>query len=213
MILRKYEIDSRQLELEQARKELEDYIKTKADKTSYTWGYFPELNDGENYSRSIRLLNTLKKRFLQSVNVQPAFVRLAISEPISDFGGFHIDVSPGIGHTKKYGDGDILRILFNIGEYPRTLEYCAVSLDKLSKKHGLEIPTDHYEAIDLPKNLIERIEIPPFANNELWMLAFKSNQVVHSGTTNEKGHFLASFGGILPEQEIARFFEPHTASK
>ncbi len=209
IILRKYKIDCNNLKIELVKAELKRHLLGEGDHSSSTWGYFPELRpEKSEYSESIRLLQILQNNLFPDINVKPAFVRLATAEPISEFGGLHIDVSPGVSHKKLHRQGDILRILLNIGEYSRCLEYLPFDLPQLHEKYGLDISDNEYNIIHLPKGLkVSRLIIPPVEPDVIHVLAFRSNRIVHAGSTNNNGHFLASFGGVLPISHITKFFE------
>lgn len=209
MIVRSYAIDSKALDLSAVRKELLSHLKGEGDGKSHTWGYFPELKtDTAQYQRSTKLLENLHERLFPELDVDPAFVRIATAEPKSDFGGLHIDVSPGIGHQKHHVEGGILRILINIGDYPRKLLYSPLPLEELRKKYEIDIPEKSYSIINLPPEVPTKVlEIPPLEEGYVHVLCFRSDKVVHAGLTTEAGHFLASFGKVLPAADITRFFE------
>lgn len=185
------------LNLEGVREELESHIKTRSDGLSSTWGFFPELmaiQDLRGYVECLKLSSRLSKVFR---TMELAFIRLATGEPVSSFQGLHIDVHPGVGH--KYPRGvpvrPIQRLLVNLGSVPRRLQYCPLSLAELREWYGVSLSRVKHEAIR-PRGLpLLNIDIPPL-DSRMYYLSFESSSVLHSGVTDERGHFMASYGRL-----------------
>lgn len=208
MVLKRYKISTASLPLVAARAELEEKIRKSGD-ASATWGYFPEIKDNFPYQASKRLakhMQSVLQHDIQIANypVDLAFVRLAVSEPQSSFGGFHVDVSPGIAHTWTEGvepTANILRILFNVYDKPRRLDFYPYTAFELREK-GYDIPSNTYKILNFPGALkVESILIPPLESGALYAVQFLSNYIPHAGRTNAEGHFLVSFGGYITPEE------------
>lgn len=205
MVLKRYSFDTAKLPLKAARNELLQKIAENSN-DSNTWGYFPELKDDFHYAASKALARAIERDIVSQDThiarypVDLAFVRLATTEPKSDFGGFHVDVSPGIAHEwSKTVDpnANILRILFNVHSAPRFLDYYPYDADDLQAK-GYDIPRNTYKILDFPDLKPQRIAIPPIEKDAVYALQFLSDHVPHAGMTGDDGHFLVSFGGYIP---------------
>lgn len=217
MMLRKYQL-SQPLGTAQAKDELENFIATQSDGKSHTWGYFPELKPNKNeYSNSIKLANEVEKQvllpnnLLMPMNLELAFVRLATSEPQSSYGGMHIDVSRGIGHEWPpeidWRTHHVMRCLFNVGEYPRKLEFADITIDEYKKKYGKEVPRDRYKQLDISDDVpLLSAEIPPMENDAVYCIQFISTLIPHAGRTGGPGHFLVCYGGYVEAQKISTIF-------
>src|SRR6266852_7975360 len=135
--------------VEAAKRELGQKVRELSDGESATWGFFPELSPTpSDYPACIALKRYFDKNFLslpeiQNFDLKLAFIRLAIGEPISSFGGLHIDASAGIDHlpprNRQPGQDGILRTLINLYHEPRTLQYCAESIATL-RRCGISVP-------------------------------------------------------------------------
>jgi len=215
--IERYEFPIEKLPIGAAQSELEKYIKDRSDADSNTWGYFPETKpDDTEYPATVSFVNAFERELLskvddlKDVNVQLAFVRRATAEPVSNFGGFHIDASAGISHAWPEDvpkDMQVLRMLFNIGDQPRKLEFYPHTVEQLRQK-GIIIPRDHYVMLnDLSQSLkTESIDIPPIEDNALYGLTFVSTMVPHAGKTSGEGHFLISYGAYITNQRVARAY-------
>ena len=208
MVLKCYGFNTAKLPVEPAKHELSQIINNQPDANA-TWGYFPEIPEGDiEYAKSKALAHSLKKVLarddsLPAEALDLAFVRLATAEPDTTFGGVHVDVSPGIGHAWQPGIPDtsnILRVLCNVHDQPRTLEYYPHTADELRAK-GHNIPAKNYRILTFPDKMkSETIEIPAMGGGALYSLQFLSNKVPHSGRTDQAGHFLVSYGGYVAGQ-------------
>ncbi len=207
MSLRKYSVDTRTLNLPSVKRELIQLQRQYGDPESYTWGYFPELDPApEDYLATTDFLAKFGKSVLQSVefnnvDIRVAFVRIATAEPLSSYGGMHIDVSRGVGHqsTTEREGRRIRRWLFVLGDQPRTLEYCPINKDELRNK-GVFIPENSYKIVDVPTTIpTTTIEIPPIESDGLYGLSFLSSDYVHAGRTTKSGHFLLALGAYVRE--------------
>lgn len=219
IIIQKFYVSDNTLKLlEESRSELEKLIRERSDGKSKTWGYFPELNpEVRDYPKTNLLAEEFSKEvinkheLLAKFPLQLAFVRRAISEPKSEFGGFHIDVNAGIGHEWPKDvslEHEVLRLLFNLDIVPRTLAYYPYTLEDISKKTGIKLNRREYEILDLPPDLrIKKIDIPPREKNIIYGLAFISTQIPHAGETTASGHFLISFGGYSEIEKIKEVFQ------
>ena len=127
-----------------------------------------------------------------------AFIRLATAKPVSDYEGIHIDVDSGVAHQRDKTiakDLDIIRLIINLGEHPRIIEHILPTKEKL-RSLGYQISDDKYEILALGEEFPrKRIEIPSRKGNSIYELKFWSSQVPHAGITDDRGHFLAAFGG------------------
>jgi hypothetical protein len=208
MVLKSYQIDTATLPIQQAKVELHNIMQSQPDANA-TWGYFPEIADNDHqYPASQRLASAMETIMsddprIPSSSVDLAFVRLATSEPESSFGGFHVDVNPGVAHAWTPDvpkDSNILRVLFNVYDEPRKLEFYPYLVQKL-RADGYDIPAEHYKILNFPKSLkTTTIEIPPIEKNRVYCLQFLSNLIPHAGRTYAEGHFLVSFGGYISPQ-------------
>lgn len=128
-------------------------------------------------------------------------MRLALGRPRSEFGGLHVDVHAGVGHDWPDDvprESQILRLLINLGQSPRRVEYSPLTIEMLRHRHGMQISRQRYEVLRLPTGVPRcHVDIPA-ADEALWCLRFVSSIVPHAGHTDDQGHFLASFGGYLP---------------
>lgn len=188
------------LSLSEARAELERRVEGLADE-SHTWGYFPELSPKpDEYPACIRLASELKKTILPNIKETAdwrlSFIRLATDEPVSEYGGMHIDVDWGIKPERdaNFPKGkEIARLLINLGDKPRVLEY--VELGEEEMKH---IPRDKYQILKFGKDVEKKkVAIPPISSSSVWYLVFLSSLLPHAGVTNRDGHFLAAFGAYV----------------
>lgn len=188
-----------------AQKELVQKVDQLSDGQSATWGFFPELNpEISDYPACVALkqlfdLQLLQLPVLQEFELHLAFIRLATSEPKSSFGGLHIDASAGIDHLppkdRRPEQDGILRVLINLYHEPRQLAYCPDSIPAL-RERGVSIPDDHYEIIKLPPDVpLKNYLVKPVQSDRLRGIMFESSSVLHAGQTNQKGHFLLSYGG------------------
>lgn len=127
-----------------------------------------------------------------------AFIRIARSKPLSEYGGFHIDVDKGVGHIKTRNDNsDILRVLINLGSFPREVLYVRESIENL-RTQGFDIPEDRYKSVVVPEHIQQaKIQIPALTKDMVSVLQFRSNKVLHMGKTYAEGHFLALYGGYI----------------
>ena len=202
--------------LRQAKEELEEKVVNFSDGQSETWGYFPELKPNiKEYPACKSLESYFENEFLglselAGLNLQMAFIRLAIREPKSAFGGMHVDVNTGIDHIKSFDyislDCGILRVLINLSDSVRELKYCPLNLEELSKK-DIHINFDHYEVIQLPADIeIKKYSISPISKNIVHGLMFISSDYLHMGVTNQNGHFLLSYGGYVKKEKLKNFF-------
>lgn len=192
MVLEKHTLDVNLELLSRARNELLMYT-TNAE--TGTWGYFPELKDENTYHSSQALSDYLQFLLGKGLDWKLAFVRLATKEPRSEYGGFHIDVDLGIGHTKpaEFQGKEIVRALVNVGAVPRTLAYIDKTRDELAKE-GYAINPNKYEILKFSQDMIKTIDIPPISEQNIWVLKFCSSQLPHFGLTDSRGHFLAAYG-------------------
>lgn len=199
MVLEKHYIDFN-INLENVKKELNNHI-IKMNDSSATWGYFPQIKlNKEEYPECIKFAETLQKNFIKKLRKEDqkfelAFIRMATKTPVSEFGGFHVDVDKGILHKKEINQKkEIVRFLINFGDFPRTLEYTEVDRNNLNKI-GLKISKTKYKVIQLPKNIeIKKVEIPSKNKNIVYALKFWASLIPHFGKTDDKGHFLVSYG-------------------
>lgn len=197
-----------------AEQELERMIIQESDGNSMTWGYFPEMKpDKYKYPATLALAEAIqpilkRDEKLQDIDLQLAFVRLATSEPRSKYGGMHIDVSAGIDHiwpADRDISQEILRLLLNLSDHSRVLEYCSLSARELEEE-GITISRDYYEILSLPTGLVETIEIPPMEQDAMYCLQFISTMIPHAGKTTNSGHFLISYGAYIDRSIIPKFF-------
>lgn len=217
MQLQRFELGTSSLAIDPAKDELERYIETKSDGQSQTWGYFPEMNpDTTDYPETLRLISNFdnivvaKQPVLQKLGLQLAFVRRATSEPVSEFGGFHVDANAGISHmwpTDVNQTKEVFRILFNLDSVPRTLSFYPYTLEDL-RNQGIDIPRDHYEMLNnLPDTLQQAaIDIPPIEAGAVYALSFISTQIPHAGKTTQNGHFLITYGAYIDLGQIRQLF-------
>ena len=200
MVLEKHKIESSYYDFISAYEELVKYAKKQAD-NSFTWGYFPELEVDKKhlYSSCIKLANQLQNNLIANLDneidrsLKLAFMRVAIKEPISDYGGLHIDVDIGIEHKRPINEKrEIIRFLINPYNYSRKLGYLSKTRDELLKE-GISISKTNYAKLNINEK-IGIIEIPQMQDNIIYALKFWSSIVPHFGITDEKGHFLIAYG-------------------
>jgi hypothetical protein len=188
-----------------ARQELARKVAELSDGQSATWGFFPELQpDPTDFPACVALQKEFDTSFLAlpllgAFQLQLAFIRLAITEPQSAFGGLHVDASAGIDHSPPAGrpvekDG-IVRVLINLGDQPRELQYYPQPIESL-RKDGVDIPKDYYKIIELPPDVsLKSYFVNPLGRNEIHGVLFDSSDTLHAGRTGKAGHFLLSYGG------------------
>ena len=202
MILDGYNILGIEEHIKRAYEELKEHL-SKSDDRSHTWGYFPQYcHDESQYQNCIMLGKKLKEGLVSKLpfpesSMSLAFVRIADNKPVSDFGGLHVDVDTGVAHHRDHSVDvglDVLRLILNLGEYPRIVEYVPLSKDSL-RRLGYIIPEEDYKTLPFPEGTIRyRIGIPVREANTIYGLKFWSSQVPHAGITDERGHFIAAFG-------------------
>lgn len=191
IVLEKYMI-GKDLDFLSAKNELFEYA---SNSDVWTWGYFPEINDDESkYPQCIKLKKWFDS-FVDDSDHKLTFIRLAIKEPKSEFGGFHIDADAGAGHSKhSYFEGkEVLRILINCGTFPRKLGFVDKTRDELIKE-GFDIPSDKYKILKFPEEMIKTIDIPSREEGYIWVLKFWASIIPHFGLTDKNGHFLVAYG-------------------
>jgi len=194
IVLEKYACELSVNKLYESRSELQKHIESNGN-GSLTWGYFPEIKDQNQYPKCRILEEELSELLLSKINknFSLAFIRLSVGKPASDYGGLHIDVDIGVGHTRTT-PYEIVRLIANIGDAPRTIEYIDIDSDDL-KNMEVEISRDKYAIITPPKSIkIKKLEIPPREKDAIWILRFWSSLIPHAGITNEDGHFVAAYG-------------------
>lgn len=199
-----------------ARLELAQKVAALSDGQSATWGFFPELApDFADYPACVALYEWFDAHFLTLPNLKPfslrlAFIRLATSEPQSSFGGLHVDASAGIDHLPpkdlpRRSDA-ILRILINLYDQPRELQYSPESIGALRAK-GANIPSDHYKIVEVVQDAkLKSYLVPPKEAHTVHGIMFNSRSVLHAGRTNKKGHFLISYGAYTTSAAIKQLF-------
>jgi hypothetical protein len=218
MQLQRFSFDVDMLPIENARRELEAYIASRSDGKSKTWGYFPETNpDTSEYPATLQLVDAFETSILAGVPqlhdlpLKLAFVRRATDEPVSQFGGFHVDANAGISHVWPEdvdSNQEVFRLLFNLCEVPRTLQFYPYTLEQL-REQGIDIPRDHYEMLDnLPDALeIAAVDILPKEDNAIYGLSFISTQIPHAGHTTNAGHFLITYGAYISPDQVEELFQ------
>lgn len=199
--LEEYELD-RGIDFEAARDELSRYIRERAD-DSHTWGYFPEItDDSASYPACMRLGEALRAALLPAFPenerlMELAFIRMASQEPVSEYGGLHIDADKGIMHERPAANRsyNILRTLVNLSEsIPRKLGYTKETAGEL-RSMGTDISEFEYKRIELPPQInLEVVEIPPRTWHSIHVLKLWSDLIPHMGLTDRRGHFLAAYG-------------------
>lgn len=192
--------------LDSAKKELEKQIQVNSDGLSKTWGYFPghqlkgmSLNSceqlGETFANGIEAIP-----LLQQFRFNLAFVRLATGEPESDFGGLHVDVDTGVGHIRPaeypWDKYQIFRLLINLGDKPRSLQFCHLTLAELAIR-GCIVNTCRYAIYKSENSFLKNLTLKPREDRVLHCLLFPSSDYLHAGVTNEDGHFLMAFGSFV----------------
>lgn len=203
MALHEYGIEPELFDFDAAYQELVNHIHTQTD-ASHTWGYFPELNpDPQDYPESVRLAEQLRTHLfdqqpqLQQLDYTLAFIRAATAEPVSDYGGLHVDVHVGIAHQRDARvdpQAEIIRFLLNPYSHSRTLRYIAMTADEL-REEGFDVPTNHYRILELPESLpFKEVEIPPLTDGRICGLQFYSSLIPHAGITDQRGHYLIVYG-------------------
>jgi len=203
MTLSRYAFDPERLNFQPAYAELKQRTLTSADE-SHTWGYFPELNpSSEEYPESGALARSLQAELfdlhpdLWWLGYKLAFIRVATAEPQSKFGGLHVDVQAGIGHSREPGvapDKEIVRLLLNPYAAPRMLGYVALTRHEL-QEIGIVISNERYQILQLPDDIpTEAVEIPPVEEEAIYGLQFYSSLLPHAGITDSRGHYLIAYG-------------------
>lgn len=212
MVLEKYKIKPQLFGFQKAYKELLQH-EQKRSETKSQWGYFPgfEIDERKTYPNCLKLADQLKKKFLSKMhhsvekNLQLAFIRMASKEDQGVFGGFHVDVDPGIKIVKEQPipqGTEILRLLINPDKNSRFIKYSPLDKHRL-REFGIEISDDQYNQINLPENLVaETIEIPPIGKNSVHSLKFWSSLIPHAGVTDSRGHFLISYGTYVNRKDV-----------
>lgn len=186
--------------LADARRELEHLAHVRADAASATWGYFPDYTDPDDSAyAACQALEDALNTVLPLDEMRLAFLRVALREPKSEFGGLHIDVHDGVGHERPAHideDAEIVRALVNLGDHPRRLAYLPGGRDELGA-----IDRHRYAVLNVDPARLRHIDIPPFDGKTIWMLRFWSSVIPHAGVTDDRGHFLAAYGayfGVKP---------------
>ncbi|MBI2499426.1 hypothetical protein HYV88_04255 [Candidatus Woesearchaeota archaeon] len=202
MILERYRVPNIEWSIEEAYRELKEHL-SRSEDSSHTWGYFPQYCEDESqYPKCIALGNRLQEGLVNKLpfpesSMSLSFVRLADNRPVSEYGGMHVDVNPGIGHRRDPsvdGSLDILRLILNLGNHSRIIEHIPLTRDSLLKL-GYDIPKDNYRILRFSKGTRRhRIEIPAREADTIYGLKFWSSQVPHAGITDDRGHFVAAFG-------------------
>lgn len=200
MVLEQHAIDD--IDFSAAETELKRYIEQQADE-SCTWGYFPgmEEDETEKYpacrALAVKLEELLAKLAQPPQGFRLAFIRMATGKPVSQYGGMHLDVDIGVGHKRDPAvpaAQEIVRVLVNFGEAPRRLRYCIRARDQLAAD-GIALSAAQYAQLQLPEDLLRTAEIPSRQGNRLSCLIFWSSLLAHEGVTDERGHFMAAYGG------------------
>jgi hypothetical protein len=203
MSLEGYSFDPDRLRFEPAHQELLDHIRRNPD-SNHTWGYFPELNPSPvDYPACLRLDSLMQTEIidrhtdLRGQGFNLAFIRAATTEPVSEFGGMHIDVHPGVGHKPDPNmpeGAEIVRLLLNPFTSPRRLSYVPLTRIELAERET-DVPRSHYKILELPDDIpIEAVEIPPLEEGQIFGLRFVSSLLPHAGITDSQGHFLVAYG-------------------
>lgn len=188
-------------EAEEACVELERLIERHADE-SCTWAYLPQYRDiPEHYAACRQLEQKLQeemRKYKVERSMRLVFIRRTTSKPISQFGGLHVDVDIGVKHQRDPAiadNTDILRLILNLGDSPRIVEYAPKTKQEL-RNLGYKIPDGVYKQLDseLKDTPRKRIEIPARQGSIVYGLKFWASLVPHAGITDERGHFVAAFG-------------------
>lgn len=145
IVLEKYDFVFDRKLIDLAKRELKNKI-DEMEGESFTWGYFSEFGGAENYPSCVKLANSFNDLFNGELDWKLAFVRLAVDEPRSDFGGMHVDVNIGISHEKpeSFKDKEVARVLINLHEFSRRVRFCFVGRDELIAE-GVKISKEEYD--------------------------------------------------------------------
>ncbi len=200
MWLARHECEIPEETLEAARGELLSHARREG---AHGWGFFPQLgHDGQDsYPCCARLAAALERTLVPSLGLGTAlplaFIRAVQGMERSEYGGLHLDVDQGILHARdaRLAEGtEIVRVLVNLGDVPRTLEYVPLDIDDLAAS-GVVLSRESYAPLCMSARAqVRRVAIPPRARGALWTLTFVSSRILHAGAPSESGHFLAAYG-------------------
>ncbi len=203
MILKKFTLDSLDSLLKKAYTELYKFEQEKSDQKCI-WGFFPGFEEGERdlYPQCFKLKKLLDKNFTritgQADRMELSFIKIASKKPPVEFGGLHLDTDVSSTEDSSH-QGHILRLILNLGTYPRDLKYTKYTATQL-KAMGVEIARGEYRPINLPANIpTSVVKIPPRNRDTLSGLLFWASEIPHVGLTNEHGYFIAGYGGVFKE--------------
>lgn len=212
MVLEKYKIKPKLFNFKKAYQELFSHEQERSE-AKCQWGYFPGFEKDEHnlYPNCIKLAGQFEKSFLSKMqkplekNLQLAFIRMASKEISGSFGGFHIDVDPGVNIVKdaeQKNGTEVLRLLINLHDRPRKLKYTPLDRFRL-REMGIEVSDDQYVPINIPDSIPQStIEIPPIEKDAVYSLKLWSSLIPHMGLTDEKGHFLISYGAYVNRKDV-----------
>lgn len=193
MNLEKYTLNFSQQIILNAREELYKYEQEKSE-MKCIWGYFPDLpgNNPELYPKCVVLKKHLdaylRSRLGNENQLTMSFLKLASRKAEIEFGGLHLDDRPAPADEPDT-TSRILRLIINLGDFPRRLNYSKPVKERELFNHNKNIPT-------------EMIDIPERNNNLVWALKFWSSEVPHVGVTDEHGYFIAAYGGYFDESKL-----------
>jgi hypothetical protein len=131
-----------------------------------------------------------------------AFLRVSRGVVSAGFGGLHLDTDIEVTHPRSatQRNDDVLRVLVNLHDAPRTLEIAGRTRDEL----GVESPRDRYAVLTLPADVpLRTVTIPPRTSASVFALTFWGSLIPHVGRTGDEGHFVASYGAYSHPASVA----------
>ena len=197
MKLFKLPFDTSKLKIKPALEELHAHANKER---TLVWGFYTAYSDktDPDYEHSIQLIEQLRPLVDQvSPDLELAFLRTSTGKQESGIGGLHLDAhkdSRPVQDPNRKEKEHVLRVLFNLGNAPRTLGYHDASLKEIEEKGGT-LTEMGYTKVELPESLpMKKLDIPPIEEDGIWVLSFYASLVPHTGIDDEKGHLLAAYG-------------------
>ena len=143
------------------------------------------------------------------------FTRVSIwRQPTIDRAQFHLDTDAltAVGGDPTEAGKIVVRALFNIGQYPRSLEY----LDIDPRFVLLQARGSTVRYLGRTAGRVRKIDIAARVPGLVSGVLFYSNRVLHSGRDDKRGHAVLALGHEQPAEaiplHIVDMSEPRTGS-
>lgn len=205
MTIRNYTIPSLDKLAKNAYSELYRHEQERSE-NKCIWGFFPDLEEDEDckYPHCLELKKLLDGNF-RSVKgldgkLDLSFIKMASGKPPVEFGDLHLDTK---AHSADPESGEhILRLILNLGQYPRVLKYTELNAEQLCA-NGVKVIKGEYHPIELPPDIpVRTIQIPKRECDTVSGLLFWASEIPHVGVTDEHGYFIAGYRGCFDETKL-----------